>query len=137
MDLKKITDRAKDLVEKRGGSESLKRDAEELQGIAKGQGSLADKAKQAVSAIKDPGAAGEEPEAARTAEPETTRTEEPESPAAQASPSEAEHGDEKVEGERRGKHKQEAGGGGHRGRGRHGGGGGGGGRRGRDDDPAV
>jgi len=135
MDLKKITDRAKDLVEKRGGSESLKRDAEELQGIAKGQGSFADKAKQAVSAIKDPGAAGEEPDAARTAEPETARSEEPESAAAQASPSEAERSDEKVKAARRGKHAQGTGGGGHRGRWRHGGGGAG--RRGGNDDPAV
>ena len=36
MDFKKITDRAKGLVEKRGGTESLKQDAEELKGIAGG-----------------------------------------------------------------------------------------------------
>ena len=55
MDLKKLTDKAKDLVEKRGGTESLKEDAGELKGIAKGEGSFSDKAKAAVAAIKDPG----------------------------------------------------------------------------------
>ena len=55
MDLKRITDRAKDLVDKRGGTDSVKEDAEELKQIAKGEGSLADKAKAAVAAIKDPG----------------------------------------------------------------------------------
>jgi hypothetical protein len=55
MDLKGLTDKAKDLVEKRGGSDSLKRDAAELRKIADGPGSLGDKAKAAVAAIKDPG----------------------------------------------------------------------------------
>lgn len=57
MDLKKLTERAKQLVDKRGGTESLKEDAEELRDIAGGRGSMTDKAKEAVEAIKDPGAA--------------------------------------------------------------------------------
>jgi hypothetical protein len=58
--IRKIADKAKDQVEKRGGSDALKEDAEELKGIAKGEGSLKDKAKAAGEAIKDPGAKGGE-----------------------------------------------------------------------------
>ena len=56
MDFKQLSNKAKELVEKRGGSDSLKEDAEELKEIAKGEGSVADKAKAAASAIKEPGA---------------------------------------------------------------------------------
>jgi hypothetical protein len=56
MDLKRLTNRAKDLVEKRGGADSVKQDAGELRDVAKGQGSLKDKAKAAAEAIKQPGA---------------------------------------------------------------------------------
>ena len=45
-------------VEKRG--EGLKEALPELKGIARGDGSLMDKAKAAVSAIKDPGAPGQD-----------------------------------------------------------------------------
>jgi hypothetical protein len=58
MDLSKIKTAAKDLVHKRGGKDALKEDAEELKDIAGGQGSTADKAKDAVGALKDPGAPG-------------------------------------------------------------------------------
>lgn len=54
--VKRIADKAKDQVEKRGGSEALKEDAEELKGIAKGKGSVKEKAKAAGRALKDPGA---------------------------------------------------------------------------------
>ena len=60
--LKKVADKAKDQVEKRGGTDALKEDANELKGIAKGKGSLKDKAKAAGKAIKDPGAKGEHPD---------------------------------------------------------------------------
>jgi hypothetical protein len=56
MDLKRLTNRAKDIVEKRGGSDSLKQDAAELKDIASGKGALKDKAKAAADAIKEPGA---------------------------------------------------------------------------------
>ena len=56
MDLKNLADKAKELIDKRGGSDSLKEDAGELKDIASSEGSLADKAKDAVEAIKDPGA---------------------------------------------------------------------------------
>ena len=54
----------KQLIEKRGGTDALKEDAAELKDIAKGKGSLADKAKAAAAAIKDEGAQGEEKPAA-------------------------------------------------------------------------
>jgi hypothetical protein len=54
--VKRIADKAKDQVEKRGGSDALKEDAGELKSIAKGKGSLKDKAKAAAKAVKDPGA---------------------------------------------------------------------------------
>jgi hypothetical protein len=55
MDLKKLFDKGKKVVDERGGVESLKEDAQELAGIAKGKGSLTDKAKEAAEAVKDPG----------------------------------------------------------------------------------
>jgi hypothetical protein len=58
VNFKRLADRARDVIEKRGGTEALKEDAEELREIAKGQGSLKDKAKAAGEAIKDPGAKG-------------------------------------------------------------------------------
>jgi len=59
MDFKKLANKAKETIDKRGGVESLKADAEELKKVAKGKGSLSDKAKAAAQAIKDPGARGE------------------------------------------------------------------------------
>jgi hypothetical protein len=54
--VKRIADKAKDQIEKRGGSDAVKEDAGELKGIAKGKGSLKDKAKAAGKALKEPGA---------------------------------------------------------------------------------
>jgi hypothetical protein len=59
MDLKKFADKAKQVVDGRGGVDSLKEDAQQLRDIAKGGGSVSDKAKEAVAAIKDPGEGGE------------------------------------------------------------------------------
>ena len=56
VDFKKLSTQAKDLVEKRGGADALKKDASELAEIAKGKGSLYDKAKAAAAALKDSGA---------------------------------------------------------------------------------
>jgi hypothetical protein len=65
VDLKKLTDEAKDLVDKRGGSDSLKEDAEELKHIVGGDDSLVDKAREAAEALRDPGAESPEKPAAR------------------------------------------------------------------------
>ena len=120
VDFKRITDRAKDLVEKRGGTESLKEDAGQLREIAKGQGSFGDKAKAAVEAIKRPGG-----EAGGESAPTAAST-----PAGAA---EQERAAGKVAGEERGKHRHAGEG---RDRHRKGRGGQGGGGRG-DSDPAV
>ena len=70
MDLKKLTDEAKELVDKRGGTESVKEDGEELKDIFSGKGSLTDKAKEAAEALKDPGAEGpDQPAAPRQGKP--------------------------------------------------------------------
>jgi hypothetical protein len=61
MGLKDLFGRAKRTVDERGGVDSLKEDAEELRDIARGKGSASEKAKQAAEALKDPGAAGDEP----------------------------------------------------------------------------
>ena len=58
INFKRLSDQAKKIVDKRGGTDALKQDAEELRGIAKGKGSLTDKAKAAGKAVKDPGAKG-------------------------------------------------------------------------------
>jgi hypothetical protein len=53
---KNLADKASEVVQKRGGPKSLEEDASELAGIAKGDGTLSDKAKLAAKAIKEPGA---------------------------------------------------------------------------------
>lgn len=50
-----ITDKAKEAIDKRGGTEGLKQDAAELREIAKGQGSISDKAKAAAAHLKESG----------------------------------------------------------------------------------
>jgi hypothetical protein len=60
MDLSRLTTKAKDMFAKRGGSEAAKQDAQELKDIARSDASMGDKAKQAMDALKDPGAPGEE-----------------------------------------------------------------------------
>jgi len=60
VNLRRLTDQAKKMVEKRGGTDALKEDADELKDIARGKGTLKDKAKAAGEAIKEPGARGEE-----------------------------------------------------------------------------
>src|SRR5262245_42949003 len=62
VNLRRLTDQAKKVVEKRGGTDSLKDDADELQDIAKSKGSLKDKAKAAGRALKDPGKPGKQDE---------------------------------------------------------------------------
>ncbi len=58
VNFRRLTDQAKKIVDKRGGTDALKEDADELKDIATGKGSLKDKAKEAGEAIKDPGAPG-------------------------------------------------------------------------------
>jgi hypothetical protein len=60
MDFGKLRDKARGMIDRRGGMESVKEDAEELKDIATGEGSLTEKGKEAVEAVKDPGAPGEQ-----------------------------------------------------------------------------
>lgn len=59
MNLRKLTGEAKKLIDRRGGMKSAKEDAMELKDIAGEKGSMADKAKAAAEALKDPGAPGD------------------------------------------------------------------------------
>jgi hypothetical protein len=56
MRLTDLAGKAKQLIDRRGGTDSLKQDAEELRSIAGSKGSLSDKAKRAAEAVKEPGA---------------------------------------------------------------------------------
>ena len=72
MDFKRLSQQAKRLIDRRGGTKSLKEDADELRDIARGEGSLSDKAKAAADAIKEPGAkepGAKEPDAPPPAAP--------------------------------------------------------------------
>jgi hypothetical protein len=60
VNLRRLADRAKKIVDRRGGTDALKEDATELKDIATGEGTLKDKAKAAADAVKDPGAPREE-----------------------------------------------------------------------------
>jgi hypothetical protein len=71
VNLRRLSDRAKKVVDKRGGMDALKEDASELRDIAKGKGSLKDKAKAAGKAVKDPGAKGPDQPGERGARPHT------------------------------------------------------------------
>lgn len=69
MKLNKLVDKAKKALDERGGMDSLKADAQELKEVAKGEGSLKDKAKAAAKALKEPGAPGTESESADDEKP--------------------------------------------------------------------
>lgn len=69
MDIGKLADEAKKVIDQRGGMDALKDDAVELKDIAQGGGSLTDKAKAAVEAIQDPGAKGDDTPEAPPANP--------------------------------------------------------------------
>jgi hypothetical protein len=63
MNLGRLAKQAKIAIDKRGGMAGLKADAIELKNIAKSKGSATHKAEEAVEAVADPGAPGEEPKA--------------------------------------------------------------------------
>ena len=54
MNLKQLADKAKQVIDERGGTDRLKRDAERLRGIATGPGTAKEKAKAATDALKEP-----------------------------------------------------------------------------------
>ena len=63
-----LANKAKEIFNKRGGTEAAKDDLQELKDIHARGGSMSDKAKAAADALKDPGAKGAE----RSAQPEET-----------------------------------------------------------------
>jgi hypothetical protein len=79
MNIGKLSGMAKDLIDKRGGMDALKKDAAELKDIATSKGSVADKAKRAADALKDPGGPGAD---AGTPPAGTPRTDEKPAPPA-------------------------------------------------------
>jgi hypothetical protein len=86
MNLGKLAGQAKKLIDKRGGMGSLKEDAAELKNIAGEKGSLADKARHAGEALKDPGAPGESSTPPAQTPPAQTP---PQTPSAQTPPAPA------------------------------------------------
>lgn len=56
MDFKKLTDQAKAAIDKRGGTEALKGDLAGLKDVARGEGTLKEKARAAADRLKQPGA---------------------------------------------------------------------------------
>lgn len=64
MDFKKLTDKAKNAIEKRGGTEALKADLQGLKTVATGPGTAKEKAKAAADALKEPGKRGPDAPAA-------------------------------------------------------------------------
>ena len=85
MNFKSLQRKAKQLIDRRGGTDSLKADAEELKDIAKGPGSFSDKAKRAGDAPKDLGATC----ADTPASPRAPATDTPAPPAPNAEPAAA------------------------------------------------
>ena len=70
MNFKRLSQQAKRLIDRRGGTDSLKEDAAELRDIARSEGSMSEKAKAAAGAVKEPGARQEPaPAEAALAEP--------------------------------------------------------------------
>ncbi len=66
VNFKKLADRAKDVVDKQGGTDALKGKAERMKQAASGSGSVGDKAKAAAAAAKEkPPAEETEPPAAQ------------------------------------------------------------------------
>ncbi len=62
-----IAKKAKKAFDQRGGSDALKQDIGELKDIARRDGSLADKAKDAAAALKEPGTKSQQAQSPGTA----------------------------------------------------------------------
>ena len=56
--LMRLAGAAKKIIDKRGGTERLKQDVEELKAIAKGEGTLEQKARRAADHLRAPAPAG-------------------------------------------------------------------------------
>jgi hypothetical protein len=56
MGLSDMINRARDMVQRRGGTETHKEDAQELKDVARSDASTGDKIKEGAEAVKEPGA---------------------------------------------------------------------------------
>jgi hypothetical protein len=72
--LSSLANKAREMFHRRGGSEAAKEDVQELKDIHAGEGSMSDKAKAAVDALKEPGAKGPDRSAAPEGSDEPGRT---------------------------------------------------------------
>jgi hypothetical protein len=76
--LSSLTNKARELFHKRGGTDAAKEDLQELKDIHAGEGSMSDKAKAAADALKEPGAPGPDRGAAAEGTDQPDRTQGPE-----------------------------------------------------------
>ena len=74
MNLERLARKAQQVYKERGGAAAAKGDASEVEGTLKGEGSFAEKAKQAAKALRTPGAA---PNESATGNPAPGPTESP------------------------------------------------------------
>jgi hypothetical protein len=88
MGLSDLVNRARDIVQKRGGTEALKADAEELKDIAKSDASTSEKLKKGAEALKEPGAQGGRQEGAGAQKDPGAEGTRPEGAGAQKDPGE-------------------------------------------------
>lgn len=73
MDFDKLARKAQQVYTERGGAQAAREDATELEQIVEGEGTLADKAKRAAKALKEPGAPHDPSASVPTTPRETTR----------------------------------------------------------------
>lgn len=79
MDFGKLAKQAQRAIDKRGGTDALKKDLGQLKDIATGPGTTQDKAKRAADALKQPGG-GPAPEAPGTSQPKDGPVADPNAP---------------------------------------------------------
>ncbi len=79
MNFGKLAKQAQRAIDKRGGTDALKKDLGELKDIATGPGTAQDKAKRAADALKQPGSAPV-PEAPGTSQPQDGPVADPNAP---------------------------------------------------------
>lgn len=72
MKFNRIADKARQMLERRGGMDALKEDLQEVKEAATGRGSLSDKARAAADAVKTPGRNPERPGAPGARGPDPT-----------------------------------------------------------------
>lgn len=75
-----LANKAREMFNRRGGSQAAKEDFQELKDIQAGEGSMSDKAKAAVDALKEPGMKGPDRSAPPGEEPRVEGADRPTPP---------------------------------------------------------